>query len=166
MLSLRRPYTRVVCVLLAGVLAAVAAVWVMSRSPTARAASTSQLQQQISQGQSRISQLSGALSAASNHLANLNNSIASLQNRIARIQSDLDAKRNELLRLRDELSAARTRLASLEAFEAHAETVLSQQLVSDYETDRPDIVSVVLEAHGFQDLLEPVSYTHLRAHET
>ena len=158
MLSLRRPYTRVVCVLLAGVLAAVAAVWVMSRSPTARAASTSQLQQQISQGQSRISQLSGALSAASNHLANLNNSIASLQNRIARIQSDLDAKRNELLRLRDELSAARTRLASLEAFEAHAETVLSQQLVSDYETDRPDIVSVVLEAHGFQDLLEQISF--------
>ena len=76
MLSLRRPYTRVVCVLLAGLLACAAAVWLMSHSSAARAASTGQLQQQISQGQSRISSLSGALSATSSHLAQLNRSIA------------------------------------------------------------------------------------------
>jgi hypothetical protein len=35
--------------------------------------------------------------------------------------------------------------------------VLSQQLVSDYQTDRPDIVTVVLSARGFEDLLEQMS---------
>ncbi len=158
MLSLRRPYTRVVCVLVAGLLASASAIWLMSHSSAARAASTGQLQQQISQGQSRVSSLSGALSATSSHLARLNRSIARLQGRIARIQADLDAKRAELLTLRNELSAARTRLAQLVAFESHAENVLSKQLISDYETDRPDIVSVVLEARGFQDLLERISF--------
>ena len=158
MLSLRRPYTRVVCVLVAGALLFAAAVWLMSRSPAARAASTSQLQQQISQGQSQISSLSGSLRTTSQHLAQLNQSIAGFEARIARIQADLDAKRAELLTLRNELSAARARLAALESFEAHAEGVLQAQLVSDYETDRPDIVSVVLEARGFQDLLEQIAF--------
>jgi murein DD-endopeptidase MepM/ murein hydrolase activator NlpD len=158
MLSLRRPYARVVCVLVAGLLICTATVWLMSRSTAARAATTGQLQQQISQGQNRISNLSGSLHATSQHLAHLNQSIAGLEARIARIQADLDAKKAELLKLRDQLTTARTRLAQLEAFESHAETVLQAQLVSDYETDRPDIVSVVLEAKGFQDLLERVSF--------
>jgi murein DD-endopeptidase MepM/ murein hydrolase activator NlpD len=133
-------------------------VWQMTRAPTARAASQSQLQQQISAGQSQISSLSGAVSAASGHLAQLNSSISGLQGQIARIQADLDAKRAELLKLRSELTAARTRLARLEAFEARAEQVLSAQLVNDYETDRPDLISVVLEARGFQDLLERLAF--------
>jgi len=130
----------------------------LARSTLARAASQSQLQQQITAGQSRISSLSGAVGAASSQLANLNGSIASLQARITRIQTDLNAERKELLSLRSELNAARTRLAQLEAFEARAERVLRQQLVSDYEADRPDIVSVVLEARGFQDLLERIAF--------
>ncbi len=36
--------------------------------------------------------------------------------------------------------------------------MLSQQLVSTYEGDRPDIVSVVLNSTGFQDLLERISF--------
>jgi murein DD-endopeptidase MepM/ murein hydrolase activator NlpD len=139
-------------------LASVATAWLLTRSPVARAASQGQLQQQISAGQSRISSLSGAVGAASGQLARLNAGISSLQRRISRIQADLDAKRAELLRLRGELNAAQTRLKQLEAFEARAERLLSRQLVSDYEADRPDIVSVVLEARGFQDLLEQIAF--------
>jgi murein DD-endopeptidase MepM/ murein hydrolase activator NlpD len=150
----RRPYVRVLGAL-AGVLAA---AWLIAHLPTAQAASTGQLQQRIGAGQNRVSSLAGAVRAAAGHLAQLNASISSLEARISRIQADLDAKRAELLKLRTQLDAARNRLAQLEAFEARAESLLSRQLVSDYETDRPDIVSVVLEAHGFQDLLERISF--------
>jgi murein DD-endopeptidase MepM/ murein hydrolase activator NlpD len=139
-------------------LGGVCAVLAMTRLSAARAASIGQLQQQISAGQSQISGLSGAVSAASGHLAQLRASISALQARIARLQADLNAKRTELLKLRAQLTAARTRLHQLEAFEAHAENVLSKQLVAGYESDRPDIVTVVLEAHGFQDLLERIAF--------
>jgi murein DD-endopeptidase MepM/ murein hydrolase activator NlpD len=154
MRSLLRPYTRAVCALLL----AVAVSGAILVAATAHAASPGQLQQQISAGQSHISGLAGALGAASGRLAKLNAGIASLQTRITRIQADLDAKRAQLLKLRSELDSARTRLAQLQAFEARGEQVLSQQLVSAYENDRPDIISVVLEARGFKDLLERLSF--------
>jgi murein DD-endopeptidase MepM/ murein hydrolase activator NlpD len=139
-------------------LAALGVIGVIWISASAHAATTGQLQQQISAGQGKISSLSSAVGAASHHLAQLNSSIASLQGQISRIQADLDAKRLELLKLRSELDAARTRLGQLQAFEARGERVLSAQLLSAYEHDRPDIVSVVLEARGFTDLLERLTF--------
>jgi peptidoglycan hydrolase CwlO-like protein len=133
------------------------AVFVL-RSATARAVNVGQLQQRIGAGQSKISALSGAVNAASGHLAQLDSSIAALESRIARIQADLDAKRAELIKLQIELTAARNRLAQLQAFEAHGEAVLAEQLVTSYESSRPDLVTVVLESSGFQDLLERLSF--------
>src|SRR5581483_4133232 len=43
---------------------------------------------------------------------------------------------------------------------ARARTALSDQLLSSYENQQPDIVHVVLEAHGFTDLLERVDFLH------
>jgi peptidoglycan hydrolase CwlO-like protein len=140
------------------VVALLAATVLVLRSSPARAVSIGQLQQEIGSGQSRIAGLSGVVSAYSSHLAQLDSSIASLQRQIARIQADLDAKEAELIRLQIELTAARNRLAQLEAFEAHGEQVLAQQLVNSYESDRPDLVTVVLESSGFQDLLERLSF--------
>jgi peptidoglycan hydrolase CwlO-like protein len=131
---------------------------VVSRSGVASAASTSQLQQQISAGQSRVNSLAGTVSAASGKLSQIRGNVAGLEAQISRIQSDLDAKRAELIKLRGELVAAKARLARLEAFEARAESVLSKQLVNSYESDRPDIVSVVLESSGFKDLLERLQF--------
>jgi murein DD-endopeptidase MepM/ murein hydrolase activator NlpD len=158
MIRLQRPDNRALFAGLAVALVCVSASWLLARSDQARAASSTQLQQQISAGQSRISSLSGAVGAASSQLSALNSSIAGLQGQIAVIQADLNQKRTELIRLRSQLNAARTRLAQLEAFEAHADTVLSQQLISSYEGDQPDLVTVVLEAQGFQDLLERLSF--------
>ncbi len=159
MLSHRRQYKRAACALFSGLLLCLLCADLLLQSSTAHAApSVGQLQQRISAGQSKISGLSGAVGAASSHLGQLNSSISSLEQQIARIQSDLDAKRAELLKLRTKLVAARTRLARLEAFETRAESVLSHQLINSYETDRPDIVSVVLESTGFTDLLERIAF--------
>jgi murein DD-endopeptidase MepM/ murein hydrolase activator NlpD len=134
-------------------------------SPLARAADPGQLQHRIGAAQNRISGLKSAFGAASGRVSGLNASVGGLQRRIATIQADLDAKRTELLKLRGELSAARTRLAQLERYEAHAQEVLSRQLVGSYESDRPDIVSVVLESHGFNDLLERLAFAQQIRHQ-
>jgi peptidoglycan hydrolase CwlO-like protein len=127
-------------------------------SGSAGAASIGQLQQQISAGQSRISSLSGQVGAASSHLAALNSSIAALERRISVLQTSLDAHEAELAKLGQELAAAKKRLAQLEAFQARAEATLSRMLINSYETGPPDLVSVVLESTGFQNLLERLSF--------
>ena len=158
MLRARRPSTRAARATFATGLAALAVLAVAIDSPSSHAASESQLQQQLSAGQGKVSNLQGQVNAASGRLGQLNASIGGLEARISKIQADLDAKRAELIRLQLELNAARKRLAQLEAFEAHGEQVLSQQLVSMYESDRPDLVTVVLESRGFNDLLERLTF--------
>jgi peptidoglycan hydrolase CwlO-like protein len=140
------------------VVGALGLVLLLTHLGTARAASQSQLKQQISAGQSRVNSLAGVVSSASGKVSQLRGSIASLQAQINQIQRDLDAKRAELLSLRTQLTAARARLVKLQAFESRAETVLSNQLVNSYESERPDIVSVVLESKGFTDLLERIQF--------
>jgi murein DD-endopeptidase MepM/ murein hydrolase activator NlpD len=158
MLRMRRTTpAAVVALVLASCLVVFAALQ-LSASPPARAVGIGQLQQRISAGQSAISRLSGAVNAATGHLHQLDGSIAALNARIGALQADLNAKRAELIRIQSELDAARIRLAQLEAFQSHAENVLAQQLVNSYEAGQPDLVSVILESHGFQDLLERLSF--------
>jgi murein DD-endopeptidase MepM/ murein hydrolase activator NlpD len=158
MQGLPRPAARAVCATLTIVTVAVTTAGVGARLQVARAASAGELQQQISAGQGRISSLAGSVSEASGRLAQLGSNIATLQGQISRIEADLDANRAKLLALRGQLAAARARLAQLEAYEAHAESLLSAQLVGSYEADRPDLVTVVLESTGFQDLLSRLSF--------
>jgi peptidoglycan hydrolase CwlO-like protein len=158
MLSRRRPLTHAACALLAALLVGGIGLRLEAGSPDARAASIGQLQNKISAGRGRVSALSGAVKAASSRISRLNVSIAALARRVSRIQADLNAKRAELSRLQAELKAARIRLAQLEAFEARAERVLAQQLVASYESDHPDVVTVVLSATGFRDLLERLAF--------
>lgn len=130
----------------------------MGARHSARAADIGQLQQQISSAQGKVSDLSGQLGSVQSRLSELNGRIGSLEGQIASIQRDLDAKRARLIKLEVQLNAARKRLAELQAMEVRGERVLSQQLVSSYESDQPDLVGVVLESHGFQDLLERIQF--------
>jgi murein DD-endopeptidase MepM/ murein hydrolase activator NlpD len=146
-------------------LVALAGVWLTTSSRPARAASTSGLKQKISAGQNRISSLAGAVGAASKRVAKLSSSITRLERQISRIQSSLDADRAQLLKLRTELEAARVRLAQLQSAEQRAQEVLSRQLVGSYESDRPDIVTVVLESTGFNNLLERIAFASRISHQ-
>jgi murein DD-endopeptidase MepM/ murein hydrolase activator NlpD len=124
----------------------------------ARGSSVGQLQQQIDSSQGRVSGLSGAVKAAGDKLHALNSNIATLQGHVDKAQADFDAKRAELLKLRTEASAAHTRLLQLQTAERQTQSTLAQQLVSSYEGDNPDIVSVVLNANGFNSLLEQLAF--------
>ncbi|MGH2884778.1 MAG: murein hydrolase activator EnvC family protein [Solirubrobacteraceae bacterium] len=154
----RTSFSDAVGAMLAIMVVAAVAIGLSSSAPAARAASVGQLKQRITAGQGRVSSLSGTVRAASGRVGQLDANISALASRLSRIQADIDAKNRQLDKLRVELAAAQTRLGQLETFEAHAERVLGQQLVASYETDPPNIVSVVIEATGFQDLLNRLAF--------
>ena len=137
---------------------ALAGAALIGGASSAGATSPGQLQQKISSGRQHVSSLAGALAAANRKVRQLNAGIAAMSGQLSAIQRDLNAKRAELLSLRAQLTAAQTRLAQLHATEAADERVLAQQLVGTYEGAQPDIVSVVLEATGFNDLLERLDF--------
>jgi peptidoglycan hydrolase CwlO-like protein len=161
-----RTFNRRIGVAVVLLVSAAALVWLGALSPAARAAASGNLVQQISAGQNRVSALSGAVGADNRRLRELDAGISGLQSKIARFQSDLAAKRAELPQLRQELNASRLRLASLKTYERRAMHVLSQQLVASYETDPPNIVTVVLDANGFSNLLERLSFARrIKTHD-
>ncbi len=146
--------------------AGLAAVCLIFYPSPAAAESAGQLSQQIAAGQARASLLSSAIGAATSRLQHLGTGISTLQRQIARIQTDLDAKVAQLNIVRRKLSVARARLVQLEAYARRAELVLARQLVGTYESPPPNLVSVVLEATGFQNLLEQLSFAQrIRDHD-
>jgi murein DD-endopeptidase MepM/ murein hydrolase activator NlpD len=135
---------------------------VSSASPEA---SVSSLQSRIDRKQSQLAHVNGRahvltsdISALTGRIDALQGTIATLQRHEDAIQGDLDAKRSQLARTQDQLRSVRARLVQLRARLAHARTVLADRLVELYKSDQPDIVSVVLDAHGFADLLENGAY--------
>ncbi len=138
---------------------ALVAVWlIVSGGPSARAAGSGQLQQKLSTTRQKVNSLAGDVAAAKGRVNELSAGIASLSSRLAGVQGDLDAKRAELLRVRGRLTSARSRLAALEGTVAADQRVLAAQLIGGYEGGRPDIIDVVLEATGFNDLLERLAF--------
>jgi murein DD-endopeptidase MepM/ murein hydrolase activator NlpD len=135
---------------------------VSSASPEA---SVSSIQGRIQRKQGALDHVNGRarvltsdISGLTHRIDGLQGTIATLQRREGAIQSDLDAKRAQLARTQDELRRVRASLVRLRARLAHARTVLAGRLVELYKSDQPDIVSVVLDAHGFADLLENGAY--------
>src|SRR3954466_7002714 len=93
------------------------------------------------------------ISAQTDRISALQSDIARLSARQQRLQAGLDTKRAELARVQGELRSERARLARLRARLLVVQRTLAQRLVELYKADKPDIVTVVLEAHGFEDLL-------------
>src|SRR5205085_7215340 len=62
-----------------------------------------------------------------------------------------------------ELASERAQLTRLKSALVSVRRLLAAQLVSQYESPPPDIVGVVLEAHGFTDLLDRVDQMRLIA---
>jgi murein DD-endopeptidase MepM/ murein hydrolase activator NlpD len=88
----------------------------------------------------------------------LQNDITALQTRQVRIEADLERKRAELDRLQALLREERIRLVKLRARLAQARAALSERLVELYKADEPDVVTVILDADGFADLLERAEF--------
>jgi murein DD-endopeptidase MepM/ murein hydrolase activator NlpD len=129
-----------------------------------RSASTSldnrinNLQAKIRDKKAKESVLSTTISRFNQRIEGLQAEIRVLQDRQSTIQSSLDAKRSELQTTQNELEKARDRLAKLKVYLGQAEQVLSKRLVQMYKDGQPDILAVVLQAKGFDDLLERTAF--------
>lgn len=91
--------------------------------------------------------------------------VRDLEGRLAGIESALRIQRSLLLRIEHQLVVTRDRLNVLRGKLADERRRLADQLVAQYETPAPNLVSVVLEAHGFADLLERVDQLKMIARQ-
>jgi murein DD-endopeptidase MepM/ murein hydrolase activator NlpD len=102
--------------------------------------------------------LTTTISGFNTRIRGLQGSIRSLQAREEKIQTTLDQKRAELAAIQNKLQVARDRLARLKARLDLARKQLAARLVDEYESDAPDLVTVILESHGFDDLLTKADF--------
>jgi peptidoglycan hydrolase CwlO-like protein len=122
--------------------------------PATAGSTSGTLEDRIAASQARESELHSGIGADTHQIEGFQGSIDDLQTRLDALESSLDTERNLLASLRSQLRAARTNLASLQVQLGQDRHVLVAQLIASYESPPPDIVTVVLEAHGFADLLE------------
>ena len=110
----------------------------------------------IAASQAREGELHSGIGADTHQIDGFQGSIDDLQARLSALESSLSVERGVLSSLRSQLSAARARLGSLQVQLARDRQVLVAQVVASYESPPPDIATVILQAHGFADLIERV----------
>jgi septal ring factor EnvC (AmiA/AmiB activator) len=139
------------------VLAALLAVG-LGVAVTARGASEGSLRSKIHSGKAREQ----ALGDAAAHLARLERAsareVAIIEGRLAGAQADLNTAQARLTTTQAKLASERKRLARLRKRLTQSRALLTDLLRQRYMATRPDIVSVVLDAHGFADLLERMDF--------
>jgi cell wall-associated NlpC family hydrolase len=111
---------------------------------SARSASASRLKASIAAETRRIDATRAGLRAAQARLADLQGQVEARQAQLAAVQRDIVAARNRLTRLENRLHAAAKALAA--------------NLVANYKDEDPDVVTVVLESNGFNDMLEQLQF--------
>ncbi|MEV4419618.1 peptidoglycan DD-metalloendopeptidase family protein [Patulibacter sp. NPDC049589] len=90
----------------------------------------------------------------SSQIGGLQGKIDVLQGKQDAVQADLDRSQAELTRTQAELRTERARLVRLQARLKESREILAARLVELYQADKPDLVSVVVSARGFSDLVE------------
>jgi septal ring factor EnvC (AmiA/AmiB activator) len=120
--------------------------------------SLGQLGSALSQQQARAASLSASVSSLNSLIGSLSSQIAVVRQREAAVQAELIQDRAQLAQVSDALVRKRRLLRILVARLARARAILARQLVSGYESDNPDLVSIVLEARGFSDLLDRIEF--------
>ncbi len=106
----------------------------------------SETEQRLGAVEQREGVLTTEISQLSGRISTLEIEVADLRNREAIATAELKAKQLELADARDRLAVLRARLA-------RAIGVLEERLVAIYKTSEPDVLTVVLESNGFDDLL-------------
>jgi murein DD-endopeptidase MepM/ murein hydrolase activator NlpD len=108
-------------------------------------------QAQLDEQQEREGVLSTELAHYDERLDQLAGEVAVLRNREAIVQAELD-------RVKARLRREEIRLEQLQHQLARSLNVLRRRLVSIYRSDEPDVLTVMLEADGFDDLVSRYEY--------
>jgi murein DD-endopeptidase MepM/ murein hydrolase activator NlpD len=111
---------------------------------------------------SKVRERSGVLTTTISHygerIDRLTGEVASLRNQEAAVKVRLDAKQTELDQAVAELGVAKKRLVKMRAHLKRALVSLRERLVAIYETGTPDVLSVIVGANGYDDLIGRTEY--------
>lgn len=143
----RRPTMRAAAVTGVSVLAIVAGVG----APTSGHAD-------VAADRAAAQSLRAKVAAESARIAKTNAGLAQAQARLDALDAQVRRRNAQLTETQDDLVRTRIRLAQLERKANRATRVLERNLVTAYETGKPDIVSVIVTSKGFNDLLEKVDF--------
>ncbi len=127
--------------------------------------SSGDLQSQIAATRSAADSLKQQIAADSQQIAGTGHGLADAQARLNTIQSRLDQRIAELKAVQASLLAARDHLVALENRLHLATEALAANLVASYEGSQPNLTTVILDAHGFTDLLDQMSFMERIAHQ-
>jgi murein DD-endopeptidase MepM/ murein hydrolase activator NlpD len=115
-------------------------------------------QAQLEKIQTRQGVLTTTISHYRDRIQRLTVEVAALRSQEAEVRTRLNAKQAELGRAVAELDVAKQRLAAMRARLKRALLTLRDRLVAIYETGTPDVLSVLVEAGGFEDLVNSTEY--------
>jgi peptidoglycan hydrolase CwlO-like protein len=159
---------RPVALLLAlAVLLAAAVVGLASAVPGQGATSAGELRSKIERERQREARLSSTAERLEAVEARATRAAEAAQRRLGDAQAELDGERAQLESTRSELRRTRIQLTRLRARLARSREVLADVLRSRYVDDPPGLADVVLQAEGFDDLLERVEFLRrVQDHDT
>jgi len=126
----------------------------------AAAPATADLSGRISSSRGKDRSLSSQIGSDSARIHRYQVRVDDLRQRLVGLQQSLNIEQAQLDGLQSRLRVARARLVKLKLAYAHDRSVLSQQLVAQYEVDRPDVISVVLGSRSFSDLVQTADDMH------
>jgi septal ring factor EnvC (AmiA/AmiB activator) len=147
------------------VVAAVAVVFALLLPALSGAQSEGDLRSRADRARAREQGLAGDVARLGRLVSKLDGDIAVIERRRAEVQAQLDQDRAKLATLREELRAQRRRVVRLRARLREARRILSDRLVQLYQTPQPDLVTVIMRAKGFADLLEQSTYVKAVGHQ-
>ena len=110
-----------------------------------------QTQSKLNQANAREGVLSSKISRESDNLRRLQGEVAVLRSREAEVAAQLREKQAEL-------EKAQNRLEILRAHLRRSITILEDRLVEIYKSGNPDLITVLLNADGFDDMVERAGY--------
>lgn len=116
------------------------------------------LNSQISSAKSSASSLQAQINSYSSQIAKTSNGVAAARAHLAQVQSQVDAHVKELRQVQTQLMQSRDHLLALEKRLRIASSDLAANLRAEYENGPPNLVDVVLNSKGFNNLLEQVSF--------
>ncbi len=147
------PVRRLVLVCAIAACAAVGAVALGTAVPAG-----ADLNRKIDANANRAEALRAAVAAESARIRRSNAGLARAQRRLDALRSETGAQRAELERVRTDFLRARDRLTRLVNLQRDATDALTANLRTAYRNPKPDIVSVIMHADGFSDLLEKADF--------
>jgi len=124
------------------------------------ASSAGDLQSQISSAKAAASSLSAQIARDTAQIHTTTQGLAAADQHLTQLQNQLTAREDQLRDVQTALLKARNRLVDLENWLERATQALAANLRATYENGQPDLISVILEAHGFNQLLDQVNFMH------